>query len=211
MKKKDIILDTNDIAIDVNGNEYKTVKIGDQVWMAENLRTTKFRNGDMISNVEVDSLWINYEGSAYCYYENTVDSAMINFQGCLYNLSTVHDSRDICPIGWHIPDTTEWNELINHLGGKEVAGGKMKIIGTDYWYSPNNSATNESGFNGFPVGNRSPIDGVFNPNGYGSHWWAKPKMAPTSGLTYYLKFNSSKIGLGHNGEFTGYSIRCVKD
>lgn len=208
--EKDNEMVIGDRVTDIDGNVYKTVVIGDQVWMAENLRTTSFRNGDKISNIKSDSMWINIKSAAYCNYNNSIDLDTIKF-GCLYNLDAVYDSRNIAPEGWHIPDTTEWNELINFLGGKDIAGGKMKMEGFDFWFEPNESATNESGFNGLPIGSRSPINGVFNPNGAYGIWWAKPFGTLSSGYVYDLSYDKGSIGFGHNDLSTGYTIRCIKD
>lgn len=147
--EKDDEIGTLGTVTDADGNVYKTVVIGKQTWMAENLRTTRFRNGERISKIESDSIWVNIKSAAYCYYKNSNEKDTMQL-GCLYNLDAVFDGRNIAPEGWHIPDTTEWNELIDFLGGQEIAGGKMKMDGFDFWFEPNRSATNESGFNGLP-------------------------------------------------------------
>ena len=120
---------------DVDGNVYKTVKIGNQVWMAENLKVTHYRNGKPIPLVtESNTAWDTLNTPAYCYYSN--DKKNIALYGCLYNVYAMSNSNNICPKGWHIPSDEEWLELVTYLGGFSVAGGKMKEAGTKHWTAP---------------------------------------------------------------------------
>ncbi len=144
---------------DIDGNLYHTVTIGNQTWMAENLKTTRYRNGDAITNITDNYQWINANAGAYCWYDNDILNGVI--YGALYNYFAVNDSRKIAPAGWHIPSKEEWLTLINFLGGESVAGGKMKTTGTNYWLSPNEGASNLSGFNALPGGYRQKGTGVF--------------------------------------------------
>ena len=126
----DMLLTT--LVIDKDGNIYKIVTVGTQVWMAENLKTTKYSNGDQIPN-ETDSLqWLNLSGGAYCWYNNMASTFKNNF-GALYNWYAVQDSRNLCPTGWHVPSDTEWTILTNYLGGGSAAGGQLKETGTNHW------------------------------------------------------------------------------
>ena len=155
---------------DVDGNVYLTVQIGDQLWMAENLKTIHYRNGDAISKISDNTEWINNTNSgAYCYYKNNSDHKDV--YGCLYNWGAVKDNRKIAPEGWHIPGDPEWRELIEFLGGSNVAGGKMKEEGTTHWLSPNTGATNESGFTALPGGDRDGT-GIFLNMGIGGIFWS---------------------------------------
>ncbi len=140
---------------DQDGNTYKTITIGTQTWMAENLKTTKYRNGDPIPNVTDISEWYHLTTGAYCDYINTPGSDVT--YGKLYNWHTVADSRNIAPTGWHVPSDAEWAILIEYLGGSDVAGGKLKETGTTHWYNPTTEATNESGFTGLPGGSAPPM------------------------------------------------------
>jgi len=140
---------------DIDGNEYATIQIGTQVWMAENLRTTKYCNGDPIPNVTDSLQWVNLATGAWAHNNNY--SQYENLYGKLYNWYAVDDSRNICPCNWHVPTDAEWTTLIDYLGGEGVAGGKMKSTGTQYWLSPNTDATNESGFSGLPGGTVNPV------------------------------------------------------
>ena len=126
---------------DIDGNTYKTIQIGRQVWMAENLKTTRYRNGEPIPNVTADIQWTALSTGAYCWFNN---DAAINraIHGAIYNWYTIVDSRNIAPTGWHVPTDDEWTVLITFLGGESVAGGKMKAPGLIYWNSPNTGANN---------------------------------------------------------------------
>lgn len=133
---------------DIDGNIYQTIKIGTQWWMAENLKVTHYRNGDSIPNVTDETAWSNLTTGAYGNYNN--DDDISNTYANLYNWYAVNDSRNIAPIGWHIPTDAEWQTLVDYLGGESVAGSKMKETGTEHWRSPNVGTTNESGFSALP-------------------------------------------------------------
>jgi uncharacterized protein (TIGR02145 family) len=135
---------------DFEGNVYKTITIGTQTWMADNLRTTKYRNGDAIPEVTDSSAWINLITGAYCNYNNTRNNDTIVSYGRFYNLYAVTDNRNICPTGWHVSTDAEWTTLTDYLGGASVAGDKLKEKGTTHWESPNAGATNEIGFTALP-------------------------------------------------------------
>lgn len=204
---------------DIDGNEYDTVQIGTQVWMAENLRTTKYANGDPIPNVTDDTQWTNLTTGAWCHYNN--DSQYENPYGKLYNWYAVDDSRNVCPTGWHVPTDEEWTTLIDYLdpnaqgGGitPNTAGGKMKSTGTEYWLSPNVDATNESGFSGLPGGWRY-YDAIFEYVSLTSDWWSSttvPGGPPSNawyrrlqrGVGWVYRYGGLKEG--------GLSVRCLKD
>ena len=106
---------------DIDGNVYLTTKIGNQVWMAENLKVTHYQNGDNILEITDNAGWVNSSAGAYCSYEYSKSNS--NVYGYLYNWYAINDSRNIAPTGWHIPTFADWTELITHLGGEEIAGG----------------------------------------------------------------------------------------
>lgn len=195
---------------DIDGNTYKTVKIGNQVWMAENLRTTKYRNGDAIPEVTSNSAWAGLNSGAYCNHNNTVDANHINTYGRLYNWFAVTDTRSIAPEGWHIPTEAEWATLVAILGGDNSAGGRIKEAGTSHWMSPNAGATNTSGFTALPSGNRDGNGGVFRNLGTDAYLWmtsTKPKV-----WFRYLTLNAASCVAGSDDyKQDGHSIRCIKD
>ena len=192
---------------DQEGNQYATINIGNIEIMAENLHTTKYSNGDPIPNVQDKDQWINLNSGAWVHYNN--DSQYENPYGKLYNWYAVTDSRNVCPSGWHVPTQTEWNELIGYLGGENIAGGKMKSVGTQFWQNQNVDATNESGFTGVPGGIRR-YDGYFSKLGEDGEWWSI-----TTDTTYGLiELNSYSGSVGivtMTGPMKGLSVRCIKN
>lgn len=193
--------------VDIDGNEYSTVKIGTQLWMASNLKTTKYRNGDPIVNMTDYTVWVTLTSGAYCDYDNLTSNG--NVYGHLYNWYAVNDSRNIAPVGWHIPSDAEWDVLVAYLGGSSIAGGKMKETGTAHWWSPNLGATNESGFTALPGGGSNTRG--WNINVYG-FWWSSTEYNSTQAWYRYLYKDDTNIVRAYNNSKTlGYSIRCIKD
>ena len=194
---------------DIDGNIYKTVKIGDQCWMAENLKVTHFRNGDAIPNVTDNNIWINLTSGALCNYSN--DEAYVSTYGRLYNWYAIQDSRNIAPNGWHVPSDSEWQTLIDFLGGNNVAGGKMKEAGTQHWNSPNTDATNESGFTALPSGARGDYVSPYGDMGNYTYYWTSTEWDINTSIHRTLYYNSSAVGYVSQLKRMGLSIRCVKD
>ena len=199
---------------DIDGNVYHTVKIGSHIWMVENLRTTKYRNGDPIQPLASVSLWSKTTGGAYCNYDNKEDNA--KKYGRLYNWNAVDDARNIAPAGWHVARDDEWMEMVIDLGGLFVAGAKLKQAGTANWQYPNTSATNASGFTALPGGFRDEY-GVFSSAGSVGGWWtsAFAGSCPLSGVSraYLWQMQTTSGGvdkLSPNIQM-GFSVRCVKD
>jgi uncharacterized protein (TIGR02145 family) len=207
-EKKD--LSTNTVT-DIDGNVYNTVTIGTQVWMKENLKVTKYRNGDAIPNVTDSAQWANLTTEAWCYYNN--DTSNNAAYGKLYNGYSIADSRNLCPAGWHIPTDAEWTILIDYLGGETVAGGKMKEAGTSHWSGPNTGADNSSGFTAIPGGHRSgfgEFKGRFGHYNYG-YWCSKENDGTYASRGHSLDYYSNSVG--PYGDFMrgGFSVRCVRD
>lgn len=193
---------------DVDGNVYATKIIAGREWMAENLRTSKYRNGQNIANLEPYLLWMNATSGAWCFFQNN-NSNNIPL-GKLYNFYAVVDNRGLCPTGWHIPANAEWEILANQLGGAEVAGGKMKIVGVDHWNTPNTDATNEGGFTAFPAAFRR-TDGSFADPGITTIWWTSTLMDISNAIERNLDSDDGNISSDF-AEFTrGYSVRCIKN
>lgn len=198
------------IMSDQNGNTYKTIVIGTQTWMAENLRTTNYRNGDPIPNVTNATIWPPLTTGAYGNYENTTDKDKIATYGRLYNWFAVADSRKLAPAGWHIPTDEEWTTLTSFLGGESVAGGKMKEIGTTHWTTPNTGSTNESGFSATPTGFRM-FDGSFHNLGNHGGYWSITQRHESSAWNRNL-YNSDANCQGIvNPKNFGFAVRLVKD
>jgi uncharacterized protein (TIGR02145 family) len=194
---------------DIDGNVYETVLIGDQWWMAENLKTTRFEDGSVIPNVTDNTAWTQLTTPAWCNYDNLIINDGI--YGKLYNWYTTVDTRSLCPAGWHVPTNAELTVLSDYLGGQQVAGGKMKSTGTQYWASPNFAATNESGFSGLPGGYRHGPNGEFHYTGAFSFWWSSTEISTTDAWYCYL-INSNKIASRSVFlKLDGYSVRCLRD
>ena len=192
-----------------NGYTYSSIVLGNgQEWMAENLKTTVYANGDPIPNVTDSAQWITTTSGAWVNYNN--DNQLDNVYGKLYNWYTVDDTRNVCPNGWHVPANTDWEILVNYLGGASLAGGKMKSTGTQFWQSPNTNATNSIGFSGLPGGYR-PISDQYTYIGNYCFWWSSSMYDLTTSWgrdLYYLNGNLATNGLDKH---SGLSVRCLKN
>ncbi len=192
---------------DIDSNVYKTVKIGNQWWMTENLKVTHYQNGNPIPKVTDPNIWRALITAAYCYYNN--DTTNIADYGMLYNQFAIRDSCNIAPLGWHVPSEEEWRVLLDTLGGSLVAGSKMKETGTTHWPEPNRDATNSSGFSALPGGWRSNDSGICYHMGIYGRWWTSTEFRTPS---FIVGTGSSVVTFQ---EYTwlrkGLSVRCVKD
>jgi len=192
-------------------NVYKTIKIGDQLWMAENLKVTHYRNGDVIPTGYSNSEWVNLSSDAYAVYDD--DPANADTYGNLYNWYAVGDSRGVCPDGWHVPSDYEYTVLIDYLGGESVAGGKMKEVGLDHWNSPNPNAgaTNESGFTALPAGYRSSSNGSYDSMGYSGYFWSSSEFSSLGAWLRLLDYGNSNASRNYTNKRYGFSVRCLGD
>ncbi|MEN8204292.1 MAG: fibrobacter succinogenes major paralogous domain-containing protein [Bacteroidota bacterium] len=228
-----------DPPVDFNGNTYTSVKIGQQIWMAENLKCTHYADGSPIPLVEESSPWDNLEISdqAYCWYDNDISNS--NVYGGLYTWAAAMKGatsssenpsgvQGVCPNGWHLPSDLEWQELERHLGMSkaeaenawrergEFVGGKLKEAGLVHWDSPNIGATNETGFTALPAGYRenSSVDYPlgYRWKGYATMFWTATSKEESSIWFRMLGSDDSYIGKSDNNYPTvAYSVRCVKD
>lgn len=191
---------------DVEGNTYKTIIIGTQTWMAENLITSMYSDGTPIPNVTDNESWYLLTTGAFCDYNNTPTISTI--YGKLYNYYAVIDPRNLCPKGWHIPSYAEWDTLETYLGGPSEAGGKLKSL--TLWDSPNYGATNETGFSALPGGTR--IDISVNLGAW-SFWWSSSQneWIDYSANIKAIEFLSSYLYSDYRLKSTGISVRCIKD
>ncbi|MCP4414107.1 MAG: hypothetical protein GY808_16235, partial [Gammaproteobacteria bacterium] len=199
---------------DIDGNIYITTKIGSQWWMAENLKVTHYNNGDLIPEVTNNSTWAGLTNGAYCNYNN--DTTHVATYGRLYNWYAVDTTnRNIAPQGWHVPSESEWQTLVDYLGGGSVAGGKMKTTGTiqggdGLWNSPNTDATNSSGFSALPGGYRYDY-GTFNNIGNEAGFWSSTESSSSNALSRYLYYDYSDVYRNYSSKQDGYSVRLVRD
>jgi uncharacterized protein (TIGR02145 family) len=199
---------------DIEGNVYKTVFIGGNWWMAENLKTTKYNDGTSVPIVTDNGTWAGLSTPAYCFYNNDQSTYGTNYSA-LYNWYAINN-QNLCPIGWHIPTYEEWDALISYTGGVTIAGGKMKSTRTEpdshpRWVSPNIGATDEYNFSALPGGQRN-YDGSFQQIGSSGYWWTSTEY--TNDKVWILTmFSSSSHMQNMFGDFKGFgfSIRCIKD
>ena len=192
---------------DIDGNVYKTVKIGTQTWMAENLKTTKFNDGTKIPLVSVITAWEKLTTPAYSWYDNNISNSKTKY-GALYNWYTVNTGK-LCPAGWHVPSDAEWTILTNQFGTDNIAGGKLKETGTTHWQTPNGGAENEGGFTAIPGGIRGS-NGAFGDQGYFGYWWSSTESVATEAWYRYIGYNEGWVQrLSFGKKQSGFSVRCV--
>jgi len=194
---------------DVDGNTYNTVSIGDQVWLSENLKVTKFNNQEPIPLVLDDAQWPIQNQSAYCYYQASMDN--VNIYGNLYNWYVVKDSRNVCPSGYYVPSITEWEELVTFLGGTSVAGGKLKELGFSHWANPNTGADNSSNYTLLPSGWRANNNGVYENLSYMTYLWSSTPLDAMNSSILLVGYDSQAAYTSESHILTGLPIRCLKD
>jgi uncharacterized protein (TIGR02145 family) len=189
------------IPCSIGGNSYLTVKIGTQTWMANDLSTTYYNDGSLIT----EGPNVAFSTPAYCWYNNVPDL----FYGALYNWYAVNTGK-LCPTGWRVPSDFEWIELAVSLGGENVTGGKLKETGTSHWIYPNYAATNEFGFTALPAGR---CDGSFRNRGYAGSWWTSEEI-PGGSFAYYRSIYNemaSVIKIYYEVKINFFSVRCIKN
>ena len=192
---------------DIEGNNYKSVIIGYQEWMAENLNVSCYRNGDTIPQVQSFEEWRNLTTGAWCYYGNDSENGLI--YGKLYNWFAVNDSRGLAPEGWHIPNDAEWTVLVYYLRGDSIAGGKMKA--TYLWDRPNIGATNESGFSALPGGFRN-FYGDFDYIGRDGCFWSSSEQGNLCAwYRIIINYREEIFRFIYFNKKDGISVRCVKN
>lgn len=201
---------------DVDGNTYKTIVIGTQTWMAENLRVTHYNDGTAIPLVTNAPAWRNDTTSAYCNY--TTNSDTINTYGRLYNWYTVNTGK-LCPVGWHVASDGEWNILEKYLDssvdttiiglvGTNI-GDQLKEAGTTHWLSPS-TGTNSSGFTALPGGSRG-LNGTFYNFGDYGYWWSSTKNYASTAWFRLLYYDYSNVNRNHYDQQNGFSVRCLQN
>ena len=188
-----------------DGKIYKWIKIGNQFWMLDNLAWLPSETSPSAGSVTVP-----------CYYKYRTSSDMYGSDsgfdmsgtyGILYNWRA---ALTACPAGWHLPSNTDWAVLTVYLGGAGVAGGKMKINGTAFWFSPNTGATNESHFSALPGGRRN-FSGGFSGLGYEGIWWSSTEYSTVNSWSRFLSYDYPSVGRNNIYKECGFSLRCLRD
>jgi uncharacterized protein (TIGR02145 family) len=203
---------------DGDNNYYPVVQINAHLWMAENLKTTKYNDGTAIPNVTVDATWAAATRDAYCDYSNT--PANSTTYGRLYNWYAVDNNaatkvasnggKNVCPTGWHVSSDAEWTTLTTYLGGESVAGGKLKETGTTHWASPNTGATNETGFTALPGGYRF-FNGSYGNIVYVGCCWGSTELSTAGAWSRDVYYDYSYVIRTSFRKQGGFSVRCVRD
>lgn len=193
---------------DQEGNIYKTVTIGTQTWMAENLRTTKYNDGTSIPKINISTEWSALNTGAYCNFKNIEDVDAIATFGRLYNWYAVNTGK-LAPTGWHVPTDAELTTLITYLGSENVAGGKLKETGNTHWANPNNGATNEIGFTALP-GGLCNVNGTYEDIQYYGYWWCSTGGANSS-WCLDVSYLGNEVFISGKNKKSGLSVRCIKD
>jgi uncharacterized protein (TIGR02145 family) len=191
---------------DIDGNVYPTVIIGTQEWMASNLKTSSYNNGDPIPNVTNNVTWANLVSGAWSYYNNDNSNDLI--YGKLYNWYAVDDNRQLCPTGWEIPSDEDLDTLVSFLGGGNWQGGKLKEAGTTHWNAPNTGATDQYGFTALPGGTRE--NGVFADMGGYFYMWSTWSNHLTNRHRWEMRATQAIFSSFNSTMADGYSCRCLK-
>lgn len=188
--------------------DYSTVVIGTQEWTTKNLNVSNYRNGDPIPEVTDPTAWAALTTGAWCYYNN--DPLNGSTYSKLYNWYAVNDLRGLAPEGYHIPSDNEFITVFNYLGGDSVAGGSLKEAGTTHWTSPNEGATNDSGFTALPGGERAGYFVTINDMG---HWWTSTEyeVYPSYSWVVYMSYILTQVLSDAMSKNNGYSVRLIKD
>ena len=197
-------------SIDIDGNTYDTVNIGTQVWMVQNLKTTRYNDNTPIPNVTDNTIWVGISTGARCYYNND-STTQAPIYGALYNWFAVETGK-LCPIGWHVPNDDEWESLITYLGGRNTTSGNMlKEPGTTHWQTDNTGATNETGFTGLPGGARDGDGSAdFRDITEEGFWWTSSPYDVDNADIFFIT-DEAVIGLPDEPKKVGSSVRCIKD
>jgi uncharacterized protein (TIGR02145 family) len=199
---------------DIDGNTYNTITIGSQTWLAENLKATKYSNGDIIPYVNYyypegnSPGWGSLNTGARC--ENTNETDFHSTYGWFYNWYAVADARNICPAGWHVPTDNDWTLLTQDLGMDILAGVKLKESGTSHWAYPNSAATNETGFSALPGACRPQGNGYIDPGWHG-FWWTATEYDSYQAKSCIMANGAIYVSRGKDNKTSGFSVRCVKN
>ena len=194
---------------DIDGNIYQSRKIGNQIWMIENLKVTRYRDGYPIQQSSSSLDWATTNLGAYCWYKNLIRNK--NDYGALYNWQAVNSTRNLAPEGWHIPTKEDWEQLAEFLNGARLAGGNLKEIGYTHWIAPNTKAMDGHGFKALPGGGIG-TDGAFHHISREAFFWTKTYNNTSQNAEYvHMSYNHGELLFSRCGKNYGFSIRCIKD
>jgi uncharacterized protein (TIGR02145 family) len=207
--KKDNELTNGNTVTDIDGNTYRTVVIGNQVWMAENLKTTTYNDGMPITLEEDNTTWSNLTTGAYCWYDN--DEATYNdIYGALYNWYAV-ETGNLCPDGWHVPTNAEWTALEDYLTNNGHDGTEGTALKTTSGWNNVGNGTDDYDFTALPGGYRNNDHGSFLSIGYYGHWWSSTEYSSMKAWNRMLSFNNGYVYRLDDDKKYGFSVRCIKD
>ncbi len=219
---KEVVFLSGEDVQDVDGNEYSTVVIGNQTWMAENLKATSYADGTEIPLVEDDEAWAalgeNNTDKGCCYYSSSDNSEYEDY-GVLYTFAaavngTAYEDESIqgaCPNGWHIPSQAEWEVLIEYTGGNLEAGAALKEVGTTHWVRTQSEVTNETGFTALPGGYRYLYDGSYDRVTSIGYYWTCTENTDADAIAYWFHNTSIEAFSSYFGKSYGFNVRCLKD
>jgi uncharacterized protein (TIGR02145 family) len=201
------------VVLDAEGNSYRTIMIGSQLWMAENLNTGMYLNGDTIASSLTNEQWNTADYGAWADYDDEAFNRCP--YGRLYNAWVVLDERGVCPLGWHVPTDEDWDILSDFLGGSLVSGAALKTLGTleagdGWWHEPNTDASNNSGFSSLPSGLRNH-SGYYYDLGHFSNWWSSSPNGIDQMWMRFTSFDSAELLRYTYNVQVGFSIRCLRD
>jgi uncharacterized protein (TIGR02145 family) len=204
----------DDSNLNDDGNTYASVSIGNQVWMKENLKTTKYNDGTAISEITENNDWKTFGiGAGYCWYQND-QSTYKDKYGALYNWEAVNSNK-LCPVGWHVPSDTEWQQLqafLSQNGHHNEEGTALKTTAewTDQWGNPLGQGTDNYGFSAYPAGARTET-GAFTNKGMSSTWWTSNEFSDAAAISYGVSAYNNFLSKGSSSKSFGRSVRCIKD
>jgi uncharacterized protein (TIGR02145 family) len=207
VSSEDLMFTTTGTVTDIDGNVYKTVMIGKQLWMKENLRVTRYNDDSPIPHITVDADWATTIGPGYCWYNNN-ESAYKDTYGALYKWYTIV-SGNLCPAGWHVPSDVEWNSMLDQLGGEAIAGGNLKETRISHWRIPNTGATNGSGFTALPGGSRRSL-GAFKGLDETGNWLTASEFDSQLAWERVISYDNSNNQKNTSKKIDGLSVRCVE-
>ena len=193
---------------DIEGNTYKTVQIGDQIWMAENLKTSILSDGTVIPDVSDAAEWSSLATPGLCWYDNDEQSNK-QIYGALYNYHSANSGK-LCPDGWHVPSKDDWQTLREVLGDTTTGGGMMKEEGTLHWKAPNTGAVNSNGFSALPAGIRY-FEGTYASVSYFTSFWSSTESDSDNGWYLSLYYSNAVAAMNRIYKNYGLSVRCIKN